>query len=287
MPHPYLYPRLPLTFPTCTRAQTRRACHAFPAFFGFPAPRILLALARARSESQRAFRSGTMRNPPLLIFDLDGTLVHSLPGIAASLNRALAAQDLPTHAEAAVRGFVGDGARMLATRALPAGADETLIARLERDFKADYAVTWATGSVVFDGIPAMLAELRTLGARLAVLSNKPHPFTVAMVDTMFPEAPFAMVLGQRAEIPHKPDPAGLREIIATLDARLEDAWMIGDSATDLATARNAGIPAVAVSWGYRDREELEALEKAFLVDHPSLIVALAASLVRGDRFGAA
>ncbi|MCU0780330.1 MAG: HAD-IA family hydrolase [Akkermansiaceae bacterium] len=227
-----------------------------------------------------------MRNPPLLIFDLDGTLVHSLPGIAASLNRALAALDLPVHTEAAIRGFVGDGARMLATRALPAGADESLIIRLEQDFKADYSSTWEAGSLVFDGIPEMLAELRALGARLAVLSNKPHPFTVAMVDRMFPESPFAMVLGQRPEIPHKPDPAGIREIVASLDAQLQDAWMIGDSATDLATARNAGIPAVAVSWGYRDRAELEALEKAFLVDHPSLIVALAACLVRGDSFGA-
>lgn len=219
-----------------------------------------------------------MRAPQLLIFDLDGTLVHSLPGIAASLNRALAALGLAPHTEVAVRGFVGDGARMLATRALPAGADDELIARLERDFKADYAATWTTGSVVFVGIPEMLAGLRALGVRMAVLSNKPHPFTVEMVDALFPKAPFALVLGQRAAVPHKPDPAGVREIANLLGVRLRDACMIGDSTTDLATARNAGIPAVAVSWGYHDRAALVAHAPEFLIDRPPELVAMQRSL---------
>lgn len=211
--------------------------------------------------------------PRALIFDLDGTLVHSLPGIAASLNRALAALGLPCHPEAAVRGFIGNGARILATRAAPVDADEPLLTRLEEAFKNDYRDTWPMGSAPYEGVIGMLGELVRRGLPLAVLSNKPHPFTTAMVAALFPGIRFAAVVGQRPGVPHKPDPGGVMEIAGALGVAPGDCWMIGDSTMDLATARNSGARAIGVTWGYHDRSTLARMEPDALLDSPAELLA--------------
>jgi phosphoglycolate phosphatase len=190
-----------------------------------------------------------------LIFDLDGTLVESLPGIAASLNRALTLHGLPGHGDAAVRGFIGDGARMLVTRALGPGALVHIESTL-RCFAADYAVSWQLGTRPYEGISDLLADLRQRGVPLAVLSNKPHAFTTEIVAKLFPEHTFAAVLGNREGLPHKPDPSGALELAAILGIAPENCILIGDSTMDLETARRAGMPSIAVTWGYYDRERL-------------------------------
>jgi phosphoglycolate phosphatase len=211
-----------------------------------------------------------------VIFDLDGTLVDSLSGIAGSLNRSLAAHGLPQHSEAAVRSFVGNGLENLVRRAAPAGADSALIGSLIRAFKEDYELTWAEGTTAYPGIHGLLGELVKSGHPLAVLSNKTHPFTVAMVRAVFPQIHFAMVLGQRDGIPHKPHPAGALQIAGTMGAAPENCVVIGDSTMDLETAANAGMEAIAVSWGYHDRERLLAAGAAKLIDDPSELPALLA-----------
>lgn len=190
-----------------------------------------------------------------LIFDLDGTLVESLPGIAASLNRALALHGLPGYGDAAVRGFIGDGARMLVTRALGTGALVHIESML-RCFAKDYAVSWQLGTLPYEGITDLLADLRARGFPLAVLSNKPHNFATEIVAKLFPEHTFAAVLGNREGLPHKPDPAGALEIAATLGIVPQNCILIGDSTMDLETARRAGMASIAVTWGYHDRERL-------------------------------
>lgn len=208
-----------------------------------------------------------------LIFDLDGTLVDSLPGIAASLNRALALHGLPAHGDAAVRGFIGDGARMLVTRAIGLGASAHIESML-RCFAEDYAVSWQPGTRPYDGITALLADLRARGIPLAVLSNKPHTFTTEIVAKLFPEHTFAAVLGNREGLPHKPDPAGALEIAATLGIAPEHCVLIGDSTMDLDTARNAGMASIAVTWGYHDLERLRDADK-IAEDVPQLAALLA------------
>ncbi len=190
------------------------------------------------------------------IFDLDGTLVESLPGIAASLNRALARHGLPTHGDAAVRGFIGDGARMLCSRAMAPGETAQHLESVLRIFAEEYAASWQHGTQPYDGISALLDDLRARGVPLAVLSNKPHAFTTEIVEKLFPEDTFAVVLGNREGLPHKPDPAGALEIAATLGISPQNCVLIGDSTMDLDTARNAGMPSIAVTWGYHDRERL-------------------------------
>lgn len=198
------------------------------------------------------------------IFDLDGTLVESLPGIAASLNRALDAAGQITHTPLAIRRFIGDGAVMLVRRALPQGTEDTRRHVLEV-FRDDYAATWQHGTMPYEGISELLGNLHNQGVKLAVLSNKPHDFTTSIVETMFPGM-FDVVLGQRDGIPHKPDPAGLRQILNSPGWPGTGNGLVGDSVMDIQTARAAGIEAIAVSWGYHDRDVLRAANPARLVD---------------------
>lgn len=212
--------------------------------------------------------------PHGLIFDLDGTLVDSLPGIANSLNQALASLQLPLHSLQAVRGFIGNGARVLASRAAPAGAADALIAGIEQAFKADYDLTWPSGTAAYPGVGGVLLELQGRGIPLAILSNKPHAFTTAMVSALFPEVGFAAVLGQRPAMPHKPDPAGAFEIAALLGLPPQACTVIGDSTMDLETARRAGMRAVAVTWGYHDREALLTALPDAVIDAPEELYGL-------------
>jgi phosphoglycolate phosphatase len=211
---------------------------------------------------------------PCLVFDLDGTLVDSLPGIAASLNRTLAAHGLPGHSELMVRSFVGDGLRNLIVRAAPQGADPDLIESLLTLYRKDYSLSWRDGTRVYEGIHHMLAELQTSGFPLAVLSNKVHDFTVEMVKSMFPNIHFTRILGQREGIPHKPDPEGALQIATALGLDIGQCVMIGDSTIDMETARNAGMRGIAVAWGYHDRKRLLESGADEIIENPAELAAL-------------
>ncbi len=209
-----------------------------------------------------------------LIFDLDGTLVDSLDGIAASLNRSLTVHGLPGHSHAKIRSFVGDGLKILVERAAPRGADSALIESLIALFKKDYEQNWQHGTTAYPGIHNLLDELQKDGFPMAVLSNKTHDFTVAMTRALFPKIHFASILGQRDGIPHKPHPAGAFQIAAVLGAAPENCRIIGDSTIDMETAANADMKPIAVTWGYHDRARLIAAGAEHIIDHPSELPAL-------------
>jgi len=195
-----------------------------------------------------------------ILFDLDGTLVDSLPGIAAALNAALAADGLPAHPEPAVRDFVGDGLETTIRRACPPDirGDDARNARLVDSFRAFYQDMWRGGTRVFPGISELLAGLAADGIPLAVLSNKSHAFTVEMTAEIFPTVPFKAVLGLRPGAPPKPDPSGALEVAAALRIEPEHCLIIGDSTMDIETARQAGMRSCAVTWGYHDEARLAA-----------------------------
>lgn len=201
-----------------------------------------------------------------LIFDLDGTLVDSLRGIATALNLALADHGKATHSEAAVRRFIGNGARELVTKALGSGATEAEIDVLEASFKVRYEQSWVSGTDVYPGISDMLKRQSAAGHRLAVLSNKPHDFTVEIVRHLFPGIAFESVLGQRPDVPRKPDPAGALEIATALGLVPAACVMIGDSTMDLETGARAGMHTIAVTWGYHDAGDLVGARPDVVVD---------------------
>ena len=193
---------------------------------------------------------------PYLVFDLDGTLVDSLPGIAAGINRALSACGYPTHPQEAVRSMIGRGAANLCAQAIGyAGSAEAPPEQLEAvhaAFRREYPHCWCGEEYTraYDGITALLEKLAAAGARLAVLSNKPHEVTEPMVRHLFPTVPFDVVLGYTPAFPRKPDPASMHHIAEKWGVSPAEITLVGDSLFDARCAENAGTGLVLVGWGY-------------------------------------
>ena len=213
------------------------------------------------------------------IFDLDGTLIDSLADIGTSMNRALAAHDLPTHPIERYREFVGEGVEVLARKAT--GDHPTLQAAVLATYRGLYADNLFGHTMPYAGISELLAELRTLPIRLAVLSNKPHVSTQRLVAALFADVPFAAVYGQRVEVPRKPDPAAALQIARDLSVDPKNCVFIGDSAIDMRTANAAGMFAVGVTWGFKSRDELTDFGAHAVIDVPHELL----GVLQGDGHG--
>lgn len=206
-----------------------------------------------------------------VVFDLDGTLVDSLPGIADALNAALAIAGFPQHPASEVRGFVGDGLETTVRRASPPGTCDAIVASVVDDFRAAYADVWKSATRPYHGIGELLVDLQDSGVLLAVLSNKSHAFAVEMVAEIFAGIDFACVLGLGPGMEPKPDPAGAMRVLASLRCPANRCVLVGDSTVDIDTARRSGMRSCAVGWGYHDVPSLEAAGPDALVhDVPSL-----------------
>ncbi|MCW8085172.1 HAD-IA family hydrolase [Sabulicella glaciei] len=186
---------------------------------------------------------------PLAIFDLDGTLVHSAPDIAAALNRLMARRALPPFALPEVQAMIGDGARALLAKAFAArGA-----AWGEEDFGSflpDLEANSAVLSRPFPGIPEALAGLAEARWGLAVCTNKPIAATRALLEGLGLAGRFSVVLGGDSLSVRKPDPGHVRGVLEAAGAAPGEAVMIGDHANDVLAARGAGVRSVFAAWGY-------------------------------------
>lgn len=193
-----------------------------------------------------------------VIFDLDGTLADTIASITYCGNLALSRFGLPSFGEEDYKHFVGDGAAMLIRRALLAAGDE----RLEHfdEVYETYLEIFAKDCMYqvkpYEGICALLEELKRLSVRIAVLSNKPDRDSLRVVEALFGKGYFDFVQGQREDIPRKPDPAGVYRIMEAFGLPAGDFLYVGDSGVDMKTGRAAGIFTVGVLWGFRDRKEL-------------------------------
>lgn len=206
-----------------------------------------------------------------VLFDLDGTVADTLETIAAVLNEGLAVIGEPTHAVAAVKDMVGEGVSVLCAKAL-AGDRQHRLPELLREVREAYRRDPMRHCRLYPGVRTLLDDLRAQGARLAILSNKPHELTVATVAGLGIALHFEQVLGHREEFPHKPDPTSARWLLAQLGVRPEQTLYVGDTAIDVATARQAALTSVAVTWGFRSRAELIACAPDHLVDHPAEVL---------------
>ena len=204
-----------------------------------------------------------------VIFDLDGTLLDTLSDLGCSMNRVLVRLGFPTHGLDKYKLFVGEGLRMLVIRALPAERqDDDTIGKTIAGMQEEYGRSWKEETRPYEGIPELLSALKRSGVETAVLSNKPHEFTHVMVREFFPSHSFRCVFGARDSVPRKPDPRGALDIVAALERPIEDFCLLGDTRTDMETARNAGILPIGALWGFRTAEELEASGAAFLIARP-------------------
>ena len=204
-----------------------------------------------------------------VLFDLDGTLLDTVEDLGNAMNAALGQLGCPARALAEYKRFVGDGLRMFATRALPDDRrDEATLERCCRIFRDAYAGCWNVKTRAYDGVNDLLDALTERGLALAVLSNKPDEFTRMMVRAMLTDWPFAQVRGVRADGVRKPDPAGALEIADGLGIVPAAFLYLGDTDTDMQTARAARMVPVGATWGFRPASELTAHGARALIDHP-------------------
>jgi phosphoglycolate phosphatase len=197
----------------------------------------------------------TSRPTTLVVFDLDGTLVDTAPDLAATLNVILAREGLPPVDYEAARNMVGGGARVMLERGLAAAGRDlstTAVDALTRDFIEHYAAHIADTSQPFPGVEAALDTLTERGYRLAVCTNKLEWLSLRLLDALGLSKRFSAICGADTFGISKPNPEILRRTIGRAAATDDGAVMVGDSLTDIATARAAGIPVIAVDFGYTD-----------------------------------
>lgn len=191
--------------------------------------------------------------PGTVVFDLDGTLVDSIADIALAMNRAFAESGLAGLPVETYRELVGEGATVTLTRGLTlqtGAADPQQVEALHERFVLHYEAAPATHSLAYPGVVTLIETLAAAGTRLAVCTNKDQGPTDAILRALDLERHFHAVVGVTPALPKKPDPAMLRAAVAGAGGDLADAVMIGDSKTDVALARNAGVPVIVVSFGY-------------------------------------
>lgn len=203
----------------------------------------------------------------LVIFDLDGTLLDTIADLAGATNYALAQLGYPTHDTDAIRTFVGNGINKLLERALPANEQtEENVMRMRAHFVPYYDAHNADLSSPYPGIEVLLQRLQDNGIEIAVASNKYQEATTKLVKHYFPTIQFAEVLGQRENIPVKPHPTIVFDILNKTGIAKKEVLYVGDSGVDMQTAQNAEVDAIGVTWGFRSRTELETFHPLGIID---------------------
>ena len=191
-----------------------------------------------------------------ILFDLDGTLVDSVPDLTAALNRVLRARGIAPFDEATVTGFVGDGVRALVERAFAArglAADEDAVAA----YTQDYTAHASEATRPYPGVPDTLAVLRDAGWLLAVCTNKPEAAARSVLGDLGLGRCFAAIGGGDSFLTRKPDPGHLLETLRAAGGERERALMVGDHRNDVRAAAGAGLPAIFAAWGYSPRASAE------------------------------
>lgn len=209
----------------------------------------------------------------LVIFDLDGTLMDSIDGLAISMNKVLAIYGLDQHPVEAYKHFVGNGIKMMVERALPAGKEALIEEALEKMIEI-YKVDYIQGLKVYDGIYPILEALVDQGHQIAMVTNKFQFMADRIMPDFFSQYPFTDIIGRSEEHPAKPDPTTINEIVLESGLDKNQCYMVGDTEVDIRVARNAGIEEVFVTWGFRKLHEVAELSPKNVIDHPSELMAI-------------
>ncbi len=218
----------------------------------------------------------------IVVFDLDGTLAETAPDIMAALNMLLVREGLPAMPVSAARQLVGAGARALIERGFKASGRPLSPEKLDELFALlldHYLENIAVDSFLFPGVEAALQQLADAGYRLAVCTNKPEPHSKALLSALGIADRFAAIAGRETFDVCKPNPRHLTETIRLAGGNANRAVMVGDSRTDIDTAKAAGIPVIAVPFGYTDVPVAE-LGPDMVIDHFDALVPAVTKLMR-------
>jgi phosphoglycolate phosphatase len=220
-----------------------------------------------QNDTQSRFRA--------IIFDLDGTLLDTLKGIADSMNAILVRMGFPTHPVDDFRYLVGDGRDNMIERALPVDRrDERTLAECSSIIAEEYNRCWPQGTKIYDGIPELLDALQQRKIPMTILSNKPDHFTQIMVRELLADYTFTLIRGAVDDVPSKPDPASALKIAQDLEIEPEQILFLGDTNTDMWTANAARMYAVGALWGFRDADELLKCGAKTLIEKPQDLLTL-------------
>ena len=200
-----------------------------------------------------------------ILFDMDGTLMNTLEDMADSVNAILRQLGHAERSLDEVRAFVGNGAEMLVRRAMPDGSSEAEIAHALALYQAHYEAHCREKTRPYDGILPLLEELHRAGKRIAVVSNKPEGALRTLCDEYFAGL-VKVVSGDMPGRRRKPWPDMVDAALEKMSADRNDAVYVGDSEVDVQTGKNAGLPVIGVSWGFRGREKLIASGAETIVD---------------------
>ena len=201
-----------------------------------------------------------------VIFDLDGTLINSLPDISAAMNRSLAKFGLPGFEENAYKYKVGNGVIKIAERSV--GEHTELMEDVLHAYMEDYAQNCRVNSYAYKGVREMLLGLVGRGMKVCVLSNKDQADTESVLAYYFPDVPFAAIRGRVEGVPLKPDPTGALLIARQLGLESSECWYVGDTSMDMNCGNAAQMETVGVLWGFRPREELAASGARHMICEP-------------------
>ena len=203
-----------------------------------------------------------------VVFDLDGTLLDTLGDLRDSVNYALEKNRLPKRTTEEIRSFVGNGIRLLIERSVPENTPLEITDKCFSDFKEYYKNHSAILTKPYDGIIDIMEELKAKGVKIAVVSNKADFAVKTLMEDYFSNL-YDCAYGERMGVPRKPEPDGVFEAIKKMGADVENTVYIGDSEVDVETSKNAKLPCIAVTWGFRDKKVLESLNPEYIVDSPS------------------
>lgn len=206
-----------------------------------------------------------MKKRNTIIFDMDGTLLNTLDDIADSINYALEQCGYPLRKVSEVRKMVGGGATVLVDKAVPEGTTAEEKAHLKEIFMGHYIKNSNNKTDLYDGIKPLVSKLAKEGYKMGIVSNKGDKAVQDLTKAYFQDD-MQMALGERADITRKPAPDALLLAMKMLESEPDECIYIGDSEVDAQFAKNAGVPCVIVTWGFRDRDELVVAEPDAIVD---------------------
>jgi phosphoglycolate phosphatase len=204
-----------------------------------------------------------------LIFDLDGTLVDTAPDLYAATNHVLGLIDRKPISMAELRAFVGHGAMNLIERGVAAtgdAVDQATLLELHKQFLDFYGDNVADHSVVFDGLLAVLDKAQASGLKMGVCTNKVEHLSLKLLTELNMMQKFGSLVGGDTLPVMKPDPTPLIEAATRLGVNPKNILMVGDSETDIRTAQNAGVPVLAVTFGYTS-QHVSAFNPTHMIDH--------------------
>ena len=208
--------------------------------------------------------------PRLVMFDLDGTLIDSVPDLAAAVDRMLVELGRVPAGVDRVRDWVGNGARVLVRRALAGGLDHAAVSDAEADaalarFLEIYADCHEL-TALYPGVHELLEALSTAAVELAVVTNKPERFVAPLLEQVGLGGYFRWIIGGDTLPQQKPDPAALLQVMRLADVTAAQSLFIGDSRNDVLAAHAAGVPCVAVSYGYNHGRPIAEEKPNLVVD---------------------